>query len=453
MKIVMIKKIFISMIFVVVHTSLSMQQEEFDPIKYRAQLLSTMEQALYAKNYYAFNRIIREFRKYLAQQNSFEKLSTCFDGIKATNNQIVKAKIALIAIDSYKSSSCESNENDTLHLDTLLNDFYSKNLNNEQLSQEGLNLESYHILLKQFIKKACGKPNISKKEAQPATLFAQQMVFRGLSNGRIKVYRPDNKKIQILDLFNQGSNLGHQDTVSALDLYDERYLISGSYDETIKLWDIKQGTCKQTIPTYELLHDRRNVTALLAGYQRLLAAGTLDGTLYLMNNLKYGIKKRPSYTTVKTTNLHDEKVSSLRKVNETHLVSSSYDTTCKITDLSTCQNVHTRKHSAQVNTVSLGNNFFISLIDNKVIELWDMKQKSPIFSFESRWPITTVTNNDKTIVLGLNNGMINVWDIKQSAYCKMFVSNQKNFKALELYDTRLFAFSENNSLHEIALLE
>jgi WD40 repeat protein len=60
---------------------------------------------------------------------------------------------------------------------------------------------------------------------------------------------------QVWDLSTQGSwysiackvtMIGHQDTVRCLQVDDEK-VISGSYDKTLKIWDIRTGQCSKTL--------------------------------------------------------------------------------------------------------------------------------------------------------------------------------------------------------------
>ena len=39
---------------------------------------------------------------------------------------------------------------------------------------------------------------------------------------------------------------GHEDTVRCLQVDDEK-VVSGSYDKTLKVWDIRTGHCRHTL--------------------------------------------------------------------------------------------------------------------------------------------------------------------------------------------------------------
>jgi WD40 repeat protein len=458
MKIVMMKKCFM-LISLITINSLFCMQDSPDLLQ---QLLTKMEEALNSQNFYIFNKAILDLRKYLSKQPHSEKLSTCYDLTQKTKNPTIQAKLLLIAMGIYTSNNGKTQEEVGDALCNGLSNFYSSNHSDPLFSTNQQTLGDYHRYLKDFMRNHGDKKKADKKRNMPcnhrATLINHQRIFRGLSNGRIKIYDPRQEYIQTLDRFNTGPEQGHHEPITALDLYNGRYLISGSLDETVKVWDIEDASCHQTVRTTEVLHDRRNVTAVLAGYKKLLVAGTLDGTLYFMDNAKYAIQEEPFFKTRSTLTLHDEKVSDLQMVDNDTFISSSYDGTCILIDANGLQQVHTHKHNGKVNSVStINDSLFMSVVNDYTVELWNTQQNSPVNSFHVAWPIQAFANNPKFIALGLKGGAIKVWDIQQGVFRAMKHAAQPScFKALALDDeneNRLQVFTQDNTFHEIGLFE
>lgn len=152
--------------------------------------------------------------------------------------------------------------------------------------------------------------------------------------------------------------VGHKDGVTCL-RFNRKYLISGSYDATIKVWDIESGACIRTLTGH-----LKGVRSLVFDAQKLITGG-LDSTIKVWN-----------YHTgecISTYRGHDDAVSSVDFSNRT-IVSGSADCTVKVwhVDSRTCYTL--RGHTDAVNCVKIDvpSNTVFSASDDTTVKMWDL---------------------------------------------------------------------------------
>lgn len=152
--------------------------------------------------------------------------------------------------------------------------------------------------------------------------------------------------------------VGHKDGVTCL-RFNRKYLVSGSYDATVKVWDIESGTCLRTLTGH-----LKGVRSLVFDAQKLITGG-LDSTIKVWN-----------YHTgecISTYRGHDDAVSSVDFSNRT-IVSGSADCTVKVwhVDSRTCYTL--RGHNDAVNCVKIDvpSNTVFSASDDTTVKMWDL---------------------------------------------------------------------------------
>lgn len=128
---------------------------------------------------------------------------------------------------------------------------------------------------------------------------------------------------------------GHSNAVSSLDIApDNRTLASGSYDNTIKLWDLSTGKLLRTLSG----HSNGVLEVAIAPNGRMLASASSDKTIKVWD-LQTG-------KLLRTLNGHSDTVQSVAFSPDSQtLASGSDDKTIKIWNLNTGQLLHTLAHS------------------------------------------------------------------------------------------------------------
>lgn len=151
---------------------------------------------------------------------------------------------------------------------------------------------------------------------------------------------------------------GHTDGVTCLQ-FNRKYLMTASYDNTVKIWKVDTGECLRTLTGHT-----KAIRSLVFDSQKLITGG-LDSTIKVWN-----------YHTgecISTYRGHDAAVVSVDFLNKT-IVSGSADHTVKVwhVDSRTCYTL--RGHSDWVNSVRIHppSNTAFSASDDTTIRMWDL---------------------------------------------------------------------------------
>ncbi|KAI1634791.1 WD40 repeat-like protein [Biscogniauxia mediterranea] len=150
--------------------------------------------------------------------------------------------------------------------------------------------------------------------------------------------------------------------------FDDNILATGSYDSTIKLWNIETGEVIRTLRGHTM-----GIRALQFD-DRMLVSGSLDGTVKIWN-WRTG-------TCINSLN-HQAGVISVHMEGDL-LASGSMDKSIKIFNFKTQQSYCLRGHQDWVNQVRLdvASRTVFSASDDCTVKLWDLDSKACIKTYE-----------------------------------------------------------------------
>ena len=233
---------------------------------------------------------------------------------------------------------------------------------------------------------------------------------------------------------------GHTDTVSSVAVSDiintadgfrKQYIISGSHDKTIKIWDLS---------TFELVETLKGHTH----YVMSVAVSSVKNTATLPNNIEkqyiisgsidYTIKiwDMSTFELVETLEGHTSRVNSVVVISsiekatnlpKQYIISGSMDDTIKIWDMSTFKLIKTLEgHTDSVNSVAvissiekatnLPKHYIISGSADKTIKIWDFSTFKLVETLEGHTTsVWSVAVSDKYIISGSADTTIKIWDL------------------------------------------
>lgn len=228
---------------------------------------------------------------------------------------------------------------------------------------------------------------------------------------------------------------GHTDSVYCVQ-FDDKKVITGSRDRTIRVWDMKTAECIKVLssnPDYNPqnenldsavgtpLQDFHTASVLCLQFDdQILVTGSSDSTCIVWS--------LPDYTPVGRLAFHTAGVLDVC-FDDMHIVSCSKDTTVCIWDRNTRRLVRQLSgHRGPVNAVAIRGNQIVSASGDALVKLWDVETGECLREFRGHMrglACVQFSEDARTIVSGGNDQVIRVWDA-QTTECLMVLSGHED---------------------------
>ncbi|MBX7174198.1 MAG: DUF4365 domain-containing protein, partial [Pyrinomonadaceae bacterium] len=187
---------------------------------------------------------------------------------------------------------------------------------------------------------------------------------------------------------------------------DGKFIVSGSSDETVRIWDLATGQCLKTL----VGHSDSVWGVAVSSDGKFIVSGSADKTLRIWD-LATG-------QCLKTLVGHSDSVWGVAVSSDgKFIVSGSADKTLRIWDLATGQCLKTlESHSDFVLAVAVSSDgkFIVSGSADETVRIWDLATgqclKTLVGHSDSVWGVA-VSSDGKFIVSGSANKTLRIWDI------------------------------------------
>ncbi|PVU92094.1 hypothetical protein BB561_004045 [Smittium simulii] len=191
--------------------------------------------------------------------------------------------------------------------------------------------------------------------------------------------------------------VGHQDSVYCVQ-FDKKKIVTGSRDNTIKIWDIRTLQCLKVLIGH-------TASVLCLKYDNeILVTGSSDSTIivWCMKTFQQKLQLQGHIAGVLDVGF-----------NKDFIISCSKDCTIKLWDRNTGELVSTLVgHKGPVNAISLHESTLVSASGDTLIMMWDLNTKKQIKEFQGHTRgLACVQFDGKTIISGSNDNSIKTWDI------------------------------------------
>ena len=239
---------------------------------------------------------------------------------------------------------------------------------------------------------------------------------------------------------------GHRDGISAMAVVDQRRVVSGSYDGTLRVWDLETGEILRTLEGN--LARGVNVIAVVDG--RRAIAGSNDGALQVWD-LETG-------KTLCTPRRHGHWVIAVTVVDAHRALSSSADGTLRVWDLETGKTLRTlrrdwswQRESYWVNAMEVVDaRRAVAGLGSGTLRLWDLETGKTLRTLErhSEELVTAIAVvNGRRAVAGSNNGMLRVWDLETGEALRILEGHLGRVNAIAVVDQqRVISGSHDGTL-------
>ncbi|EWC46996.1 hypothetical protein DRE_03758 [Drechslerella stenobrocha 248] len=215
-------------------------------------------------------------------------------------------------------------------------------------------------------KKVCRRPSESSSAGEDvqrlATRERRQRLWKDIYSERYKVESNWRRGRYQSKVFK-----GHENGIVCIQ-FDEAIVATGSYDTTVKIWDLESTAEIRT------LKGHTNCVRALQFDETKLISGSMDNTLKVWN-WRTG-------TCINTLRGHQAGVVSLHFEGEL-LASGSVDTTIRLWNFNDKKTAILRGHTDWVNAVKIhsASNTLFSASDDTTVKMWDLETRTCIRTF------------------------------------------------------------------------
>ncbi|NEO54192.1 MAG: protein kinase [Okeania sp. SIO3B5] len=230
------------------------------------------------------------------------------------------------------------------------------------------------------------------------------------SDGQTVVSGSWDNTIKVWDWVNgslQGTFATQSDKIFAVAITpDGKTVISGGADGTIKLWDLATGSLKNTLT----VHSKAVYSIAISRDGQTVISGSADGTIKIWDLATESLK---STITAHSKAVYSVAISSEKQI----IVSGSADGTIKIWDLATGSLKNTlSEHSDRVFSVAISSDgqTVVSGSADGTIKIWDLATgslKNTLTDHTNEVWSVAISADSQTIVSGSEDTTIKIWDL------------------------------------------
>ncbi|NIM12342.1 MAG: DUF4365 domain-containing protein [Candidatus Aminicenantes bacterium] len=285
---------------------------------------------------------------------------------------------------------------------------------------------------------------------------------------------------------------GHKDWIKSVAVSpDGKWIVSGSADKTIKIWDMESGECRATLEGHKdevrcvaitpdgtrILSGSDDETIRVWDVQTTQKTATLKGHTHLVLSVAVLPDGRKALsggagadTMIKLWDLnswkclmeligHSNYIKSVAVAQDgKRAVSGSVDKTIKYWDLETRKCIATLKgHSNNVLSVQItpDGRYAVSGSEDKTVKLWDLKEKNCVGTFEGhqKGVDSVAISPDGTLIAstGFNDQTVRIWDLKSGACLQVIEDKESYFAPISVVfspdGSRLVAGTTRNDIY------
>jgi len=237
---------------------------------------------------------------------------------------------------------------------------------------------------------------------------------------------------------------GHTKSVTSIHLIGSRFVISGSADCTVMVWDLHTRRNLQTLMGHTGWV--RSVTSDISDvadadeYERLIddlkfvVSGSGDGTIRLWDISNPDLEEK----CIKILKGHEGGVTCVKSDSNGVIVSSSVDKTVKIWDRNQSECVQTLiGHEKYVKTLQFRSHALVTGGGDRCIRLWDIRSGKCHRKINTHDPVNVLQFNEDQIVAGCHSGQILDFDLKAGKLRDSLASHGGPISGLKFLGSRL----------------
>lgn len=218
---------------------------------------------------------------------------------------------------------------------------------------------------------------------------------------------------------------GHSHFISDLAISsDGQFALSGSWDSTLRLWDLNFGTTTRRF----VGHTKDVLSVAFSADNRQIVSASRDKTIKLWNTLgecKYTIEEQG----------HTEWASTVRfspNTSNPMIISGGWDKLVKVWNLGNCKlRTNLVGHSGYINTVTVSPDGSLCASGGKdgTVRLWDLNEGKHLYSLEGGDIINSLTFSPTRYWLcAATDSAVKIWDLESKSLVADLNKNHPDFQ-------------------------
>jgi WD40 repeat protein len=236
-----------------------------------------------------------------------------------------------------------------------------------------------------------------------ATLSAVIAIWFGVARLLPSIPISDSEEISAREIATLN---GHKDFVSSVPFSpDGKTLATGSYDWSVKLWDVSSRQILATLKG----HEAAVLSVAFSPDGKTLATGSWDESVKL-----WDVSSRQNLATLKA---HENYVSSVAFSSDGKtLATGGWDESVKLWDVSSRQNLATLSHEGAINSVAFspdGKTLATGSWD-KSVKLWDVSSRQNLATLKAHESVVrsvAFSPDGKTLATGSEDKSVKLWNV------------------------------------------
>ncbi|KAI7899888.1 WD40-repeat-containing domain protein [Cokeromyces recurvatus] len=224
---------------------------------------------------------------------------------------------------------------------------------------------------------------------------------------------------------------GHESSIYCLAWIDKNILVSGSRDQSLKVWDVIRGKCLRTIKD---VHEGSILCMSVNKENTILLTGSSDATSVIWS--------LPDLIPQRRLRGHGHNVLDICFVGD-YIVSSSRDHTIQVWQKDTGEQVRQLLgHQASVNSIEpIDQHRIVSASGDASLKLWDIETGECLRTIkDNKLGLASVRFNGTYLYTGGLEGKVKVWDIENGECVKTLVGHVNMIRSIDYVEVIFFLY-------------
>ncbi|KAJ1505631.1 SCF ubiquitin ligase complex subunit cdc4, partial [Coelomomyces lativittatus] len=252
-------------------------------------------------------------------------------------------------------------------------------------------------------------------------------------------------------------------TYSVTPMLTEPLIVTGSRDATLRVWRLPDPTQHSNEESPQLVDDSLGLTLphpyfrhvlighdhsvrALAGHGHLVCSGSYDGTVRVWDVVKGECRWRLMG--------HTQKVYSIVYDGQTRCWSGSMDATIRCWDVSTGQCIALMEgHTSLVGLLELNPSFLVSAAADSTLRIWDLNTHRSLHVLQAHHNAITCFQFDRYKVVSGSEGAIKLWNPNTGLVVRDLITRVTNVWRLQMNERWCVAAVNRNDRTEFVVLD